>query len=955
MDLKIITFNCQSARANIEIITKLLDECDILFLQETFLTDVNKDILENINPEFSLAQTLAVRKIDQFYGRASGGLAIFWRKGYNLKVFPLYFNNRCMGIRLEFGEVKYLLINVYLNCDYRSTDSLIEYKDNLAYIANCMNEECFDEVIVAGDFNCDPEKGRFFSELKMFSSLFDLNLSSVQNLPLDTYTFIGRNQICSTSWLDHVLSSNVNILNNFSVLYGYTFEDHIPLMFNIITPETRSNIFNYSDLVEKSINNKYDWKKASESQISEYTDNLEMLSGNFMYNSVICNETICNSIDHKCMLSEQYSVMLDYILLSSEHLIKEENHNFRKIIGWNENCKELYHNAREAFLDWVSAGRVRFGYFFDKMKDTRKLFKTALKINKQNQQRNKREKFIKLFLKSNKDSFWKEVKKLNPIKKIDTIDGLCNEGEIIDVFSNKYHLKRAQGHSNEDIDTEMRNLQHQQNLNVEQAIISLNVGQGHDGICSEHLKYSGPTFKRALSNMFLQFIRHGFVPKDMLAGQIRPILKNNKLCKTKSDNYRPIMNSSVFLKTFEYTLLPILSKALKLNDQQMGFRNNSSCLNTVMILKEIIHKYNMEGSNVHVAFIDLSKAFDRVEHNKLIKKLRDTDLSGQIINVLDFMLKKSDIHVSIGNKVGKSWKAEIGTRQGGILSPLLFNFYLKESIDKITNQNEGCSLGISKSNILAYADDIVLIAPSASGLQKLVHTWGNSIEHLNLRINCDKSKYMVFKYRKNIEINSSIVLNDFSLEKVQEFKYLGIILNECMNWKTESDRVVNAFLGQFNALYYRFNFVNQNVLNFLFKAYSSSFYGIELWYDMANRKSNLSKVSVAYHKAIKKVQNMKTWDSNHAACEKLGVNLFRHLQMKRMFNYYRFVLKSENHNLKKFKYYWNFSAFMKNNIDRIFQTEYDVKNVFLNDVDAILARIDYVEKHEPRSYFNFVE
>ena len=175
-------------------------------------------------------------------------------------------------------------------------------------------------------------------------------------------------------------------------------------------------------------------------------------------------------------------------------------------------------------------------------------------------------------------------------------------------------------------------------------------------------------------------VRHGFVPKDMLAGQIRPILKNNKLCKTKSNNYRPIMNSSVFLKTFEYTLLPILSKALKLNDQQMGFRNNSSCLNTVMILKEIIHKYNMEGSNVHVAFIDLSKAFDRVEHNKLIKKLRDTDLSGQIINVLDFMLKKSDIHVSIGNKVGKSWKAEIGTRQGGILSPLLFNFYLKESI-----------------------------------------------------------------------------------------------------------------------------------------------------------------------------------------------------------------------------------------------------------------------------------
>ena len=166
------------------------------------------------------------------------------------------------------------------------------------------------------------------------------------------------------------------------------------------------------------------------------------------------------------------------------------------------------------------------------------------------------------------------------------------------------------------------------------------------------------------------------------------------------------MNSSVFLKTFEYCLLPSLTKGLILSDLQMGFRSNSNCTNTVMILKELISNYNNEGSNVHCGFIDLSKAFDRVDHAILINKMRSTNLSSHIINVIEYMLSNSNIHVSFGKTVGPSWKSELGTRQGGIISPLLFNFYLKECVQKVTQQNEGCFLGSSKCNILTYADDI---------------------------------------------------------------------------------------------------------------------------------------------------------------------------------------------------------------------------------------------------------
>ena len=629
----------------------------------------------------------------------------------------------------------------------------------------------------------------------------------------------------------------------------------------------------------------------------------------------------------------------------------------KRVVGWNDHCKYLYSRARTAFLNWVKNGRVRYGDLFEHMKKSRSMFRKALKFCKDNETRLKREKFIRLFVNGDRNKFWKEVRKLNPIKKIDTIDGFSNTNQIIDVFTNKFkNIKDvSQCHQQDCFDNNFAEQHILPCLDIEKAILSLNAGHGHDGINANHLKYAGPLFRKNLKNLFLQFIKHSFLPKHMLSGQIRPIIKNNKACKTKSDNFRPIMNSSVFLKAFEYCLLPILSRNLHLNDLQMGFREKSSCLNTVMYLKEIINIYNKQNSNVHCAFLDLSKAFDLVDHNILIEKLKSTRLPSQIVLTIEFMLKNSDIHVSFNKKIGNAWQSEIGTRQGGILSPLLFNFYMKDCIDIVSKQNDGCFLGSSRCNVLAYADDIILIAPSASGLQNLVSVIEKCIKKHNLCINIEKSKYIIFKYRKNSVLNCSIKLNEVPLERVYEYKYLGIMLNDCLNNADDADRVINSFLKQFNALYYRFSFASQNVLSFLFKAYSSSFYGIELWYNDKNRKNIMNRISVVYHKSIKKNLNMNTWDSNHLACEILGVNIFTHLQAKRMYNYYRSVLKSKNGVLIKSKYYWQFYSDIRTNIERIFRCDYDVEDVFNNVDDAILSRVDFVERNEPRSsYLNVI-
>ena len=117
-----------------------------------------------------------------------------------------------------------------------------------------------------------------------------------------------------------------------------------------------------------------------------------------------------------------------------------------------------------------------------------------------------------------------------------------------------------------------------------------------------------------------------------------------------------------------------------------------------------------------------------------------------------------------------------------------------------------------------------------------------------------------------------------ALECVDVFKYLGIVLSSNLNISGDVDRALNAFLGQFNACYHKFNFVDHKVMVYLFKTYASSFYGCETWYNVSNRDKKFHKISVGYHKAVKKIAGLPVWNSNHMACESIGVNIFRHLQ-----------------------------------------------------------------------------
>jgi len=360
MPLRIGSYNCQSVTANFDFIASLLTDLDVLLLQETFLHEHNKDILSSFGAEFDFAYVSSTRNADSFVGRSKGGLAIVWRNINEVEYVPQFFNERIMGIKLQYNFSTYLLLNVYLPCDYGDVNSLIDYKFQLAELNNIVLQESYDEIMIIGDFNSDPHKGRFFHELSKFVDEFSLIVRDIQNMSPDSYTYISRSNICSTSWLDHVVTSSTCFPRNFGIMYGSTFDDHIPLVF--ILDFDIEHVTQVSKRCASSESFKVDWKNVNNSCISDYCNVLDSFMNSYS-NDVLfscCNKD-CRDVGHLSAIDDAYSYLVRNISLASKRCfpsLSRVDRKFNIIPGWNDECKEAHALARSSFLAWHESGRA---------------------------------------------------------------------------------------------------------------------------------------------------------------------------------------------------------------------------------------------------------------------------------------------------------------------------------------------------------------------------------------------------------------------------------------------------------------------------------------------------------------------------------------------------------------------------------------------------------------------
>ena len=149
----------------------------------------------------------------------------------------------------------------------------------------------------------------------------------------------------------------------------------------------------------------------------------------------------------------------------------------------------------------------------------------------------------------------------------------------------------------------------------------------------------------------------------------------------------------------------------------------------------------------------------------------------------------SSVSVKYGNDFIRKLKLLRGVRQGGVLCAYLFCIYLDDILETIGNLGIGCKLGINYMNVQVYADDIVLLSQTASGLQSLLESASSLITDSDLVLNPMKTKTMFFrpKYLCSNDHLTFSVFND-PIEVVDSFKYLGCTLSSKFNDCLDIDR-----------------------------------------------------------------------------------------------------------------------------------------------------------------------
>ena len=289
--------------------------------------------------------------------------------------------------------------------------------------------------------------------------------------------------------------------------------------------------------------------------------------------------------------------------------------------------------------------------------------------------------------------------------------------------------------------------------------------------------------KKPLLESFNEIYRTKIIPQDWPNILISPIYRNED--HDEPSNYRPISLLNTSLKLFTQILCTRLitwsERNSKLSNFQFAYRKNQGCEDDIFTLHSIITKrIHVKNKPLFSTLIDLSQAFDSVEHSLLWKKLKQKGLSSKFIVICQAIYKKANAKIKTPNGITNSIPIE---RQGETLSPILFILFLDDIIETL-NKSETLPLnmGNAKIHILIYADDMVLLGHTAFQLHQKINIVAKFLLQNGLKVNTSKTKVLVFgkKQPKNLPI---LHWGNEKLEIVTQYTYLGVPVNSTLSSK----------------------------------------------------------------------------------------------------------------------------------------------------------------------------
>lgn len=383
-----------------------------------------------------------------------------------------------------------------------------------------------------------------------------------------------------------------------------------------------------------------------------------------------------------------------------------------------------------------------------------------------------------------------------------------------------------------------------------------------------------------LATFFNKCYEQEVFPDQLKIAKVLPVYK--KGCRTNIKNYRPISLLPTISKIFERVIKVRLVRHLQENNilskRQFGYQTNIGTNDAMEALIDDVTTNLNNHRKVAGLFLDLSSAFDMVDHQIIIQKLNHYGINGKVLKLLDSYLNNRYQYVEIKRVVdnkelsfkSKLKKVERGVPQGSILGPILFILFVNDMIPFMYSSIPNIKLTVfaDDTNAVINAHSIVDLNTQVNKALIAFSRWFTAN---NLKLNAEKTGAILFKptTRKTDLLN--IKLNNECIALVHSVKFLGIHIDEVLNWKEELKHIESKISSACFALRSLRDELTIKQLKIVYHALVESRlrYSIRFWgnsYDY-----NLKKAFIAQKRAIRTIVRISQTQSCREYFKKLNI------------------------------------------------------------------------------------
>ena len=730
------------------------------------------------------------------------------------------------------------LLNIYRSFSPpNGKNQKLAFDEQIQILKSSLDDGKNKEVVILGDFNLDSSKKNltdyrfknYFDSLDLIIDQF--NLSQIIEFP--TWQRIINNTL-KESTLDHVYLKNPLIVNKIShckPLIG----DHMLVMLNLIC-----------EIDEPKIVIRRCWKNYSKDKLLAKLRNV-----NFIANSQD-PQFIWNNFENELVTIIDELIPYVPFINNQSKKSQEAPPLIKRKLNLRKNLlKKLKSNPSNVLRDRVKNLNVEIKQYYS------------------NQKKNCVQRSI---IPGNSKTLWKAVKVAKNISTSDYPNEMYLGDELInkidlpnkfaDHFENKVKKIVQDTQINPNVYNGKRKLIAPSEFFMSPDEISLAINslkikncEGFDKIPQRVLIDGFDVIKYPLAVLFKNIYETKEIPSQWLVSKVIPIHKKGNV--SNIENYRPISNLCSTSKIFEkLILLKLNSLELKhkidiTGKSQHGFKSKHSTATASLTLQSLIASA-LDGDNFAImASLDLSSAFDVVNVELLLKRLRIIGIPNDLVDLISKWLKDRFFYVDVDGNSSFIHCSDVGTVQGSILGPILYAIFVSPLFD------------LAKMTL--FADDNYILewnkclARLIIDMQKKIESITKWLRQSGLKVNDAKTELCLFHRKDHHPIE--LIINGRPVVSKTKMNVLGITFDSKLQWQFQVQNTVNKCRQALTAIYMiRKYFTKEQLLQIITSNYYSIlYYNAEIWL-LPTLKPQLKQKIIAASAAPLKII---TKDYNH--------------------------------------------------------------------------------------------